>query len=54
MIDPSHIRMIADSSCGCAREFAEHDIDYLPVQSNMGFSRQKGASWACTSEATSS
>jgi len=26
----------------CAREFAEHGIDFLPVQSNMGFSLQKG------------
>jgi dTDP-4-dehydrorhamnose 3,5-epimerase len=26
----------------CAREFAEHGIDFLPLQSNMGFSRQKG------------
>jgi dTDP-4-dehydrorhamnose 3,5-epimerase len=26
----------------CSREFAEHGIDFLPVQSNMGFSRQKG------------
>jgi dTDP-4-dehydrorhamnose 3,5-epimerase len=26
----------------CAREFAEHGINYLPVQSNMGFSVRKG------------
>src|SRR5215472_14732902 len=26
----------------CTREFAEHDIEFLPVQANMGFSRQKG------------
>jgi len=26
----------------CAREFSEHGIDYLPVQSNMGFSLIKG------------
>ena len=26
----------------CAREFSEHGIDFLPVQSNMGFSHQKG------------
>jgi dTDP-4-dehydrorhamnose 3,5-epimerase len=26
----------------CTREFAEHGIDFLPVQSNMGFSLQKG------------
>ncbi|HXP87611.1 MAG TPA: dTDP-4-dehydrorhamnose 3,5-epimerase [Bryobacteraceae bacterium] len=26
----------------CAREFAEHGINFLPVQANMGFSVQKG------------
>lgn len=26
----------------CAREFAEHGIDFLPVQANMGFSLRKG------------
>jgi len=26
----------------CAREFADHGIDFVPVQANMGFSRQKG------------
>ena len=26
----------------CAREFAEHGIDFLPVQANMGFSVRKG------------
>ncbi len=26
----------------CAREFAEHGIGFLPVQSNMGFSLRKG------------
>lgn len=26
----------------CAREFAEHGIDFVPVQSNMGFSVRKG------------
>jgi dTDP-4-dehydrorhamnose 3,5-epimerase len=26
----------------CAREFAEHDLDFLPVQANMGFSRRRG------------
>jgi dTDP-4-dehydrorhamnose 3,5-epimerase len=26
----------------CTREFAEHGIDYTPVQSNMGFSVRKG------------
>jgi len=26
----------------CAREFAEHGIDFLPVQANMGFSIHKG------------
>jgi len=26
----------------CAREFAEHGLDFVPVQSNMGFSVQKG------------
>jgi dTDP-4-dehydrorhamnose 3,5-epimerase len=26
----------------CAREFAEHGIDFLPVQANMGFSLQRG------------
>lgn len=26
----------------CTREFAEHDIEFFPVQANMGFSRQKG------------
>jgi dTDP-4-dehydrorhamnose 3,5-epimerase len=26
----------------CTREFAEHDIEFLPVQANMGFSCQKG------------
>jgi len=26
----------------CAREFAEHDIAFVPVQANMGFSLQKG------------
>jgi len=26
----------------CAREFAEHGLDFLPVQANMGFSIQKG------------
>jgi dTDP-4-dehydrorhamnose 3,5-epimerase len=26
----------------CGREFAEHGIDFLPVQANMGFSVRKG------------
>jgi dTDP-4-dehydrorhamnose 3,5-epimerase len=26
----------------CAREFAEHGLDFLPVQANMGFSARKG------------
>lgn len=26
----------------CAREFAEHGLDFLPVQANMGFSVRKG------------
>ena len=26
----------------CAREFAEHGLDFAPVQANMGFSLQKG------------
>jgi dTDP-4-dehydrorhamnose 3,5-epimerase len=26
----------------CAREFAEHGLDFLPVQANLGFSVQKG------------
>ncbi len=26
----------------CAREFAEHGLDFLPVQANLGFSIQKG------------
>jgi dTDP-4-dehydrorhamnose 3,5-epimerase len=26
----------------CAREFAEHGLDFLPVQANMGFSIRKG------------
>ena len=26
----------------CAREFAEHGINFLPVQANMGFSIRKG------------
>ena len=26
----------------CAREFAEHGLDFLPVQANMGFSLRKG------------
>jgi len=26
----------------CTKEFAEHDIQFLPVQANMGFSRHKG------------
>jgi dTDP-4-dehydrorhamnose 3,5-epimerase len=26
----------------CLREFAEHGIDFVPVQANMGFSVQKG------------
>jgi dTDP-4-dehydrorhamnose 3,5-epimerase len=26
----------------CAREFAEHGIDFVPVQANMGFNVQKG------------
>lgn len=26
----------------CAREFAEHGLDFLPVQANMGFSVSKG------------
>jgi dTDP-4-dehydrorhamnose 3,5-epimerase len=26
----------------CAREFADHGIQYTPVQANMGFSRKKG------------
>jgi dTDP-4-dehydrorhamnose 3,5-epimerase len=26
----------------CAREFAEHGIDFVPVQANMGFSIRKG------------
>jgi dTDP-4-dehydrorhamnose 3,5-epimerase len=26
----------------CAKEFAEHGIDFLPVQANLGFSVQKG------------
>jgi len=26
----------------CARQFAEHGLDFLPVQANMGFSVQKG------------
>ena len=26
----------------CAREFAEHGLDFRPIQANMGFSAQKG------------
>lgn len=26
----------------CAREFAEHNVDFTPVQANMGFSARKG------------
>jgi dTDP-4-dehydrorhamnose 3,5-epimerase len=26
----------------CSREFAEHGLEFLPVQANMGFSRQQG------------
>jgi dTDP-4-dehydrorhamnose 3,5-epimerase len=26
----------------CAREFADHSLNFLPVQANMGFSLQKG------------
>jgi dTDP-4-dehydrorhamnose 3,5-epimerase len=26
----------------CAREFAEHGLDFLPVQANMGFSKRRG------------
>lgn len=26
----------------CAREFADHGINFLPVQANMGYSLQKG------------
>ncbi|HEY1462248.1 MAG TPA: dTDP-4-dehydrorhamnose 3,5-epimerase [Terriglobales bacterium] len=26
----------------CSREFAEHGVDFAPVQANMGFSRKKG------------
>jgi dTDP-4-dehydrorhamnose 3,5-epimerase len=26
----------------CSREFTEHGINFVPVQSNMGFSRQRG------------
>lgn len=26
----------------CVREFQEHGLDFLPVQANLGFSRQKG------------
>jgi len=26
----------------CAREFAEHGLDFLPVQANMGFSAREG------------
>ncbi len=26
----------------CSQEFAEHDINFLPVQANMGFSIHKG------------
>jgi dTDP-4-dehydrorhamnose 3,5-epimerase len=26
----------------CVREFAEHDVDFLPVQANLGFSIRKG------------
>src|SRR3989454_7568006 len=26
----------------CARDFAEHGLDFLPVQANMGFSVRKG------------
>lgn len=26
----------------CAREFADHDIKFMPVQANMGFSHRKG------------
>jgi dTDP-4-dehydrorhamnose 3,5-epimerase len=26
----------------CAREFAEHNVDFSPVQANMGFSVQRG------------
>lgn len=26
----------------CAREFAEHGLDFLPVQANMGYSARKG------------
>jgi len=26
----------------CTREFAEHGLDFLPVQANMGFSARKG------------
>ncbi len=28
----------------CAREFAEHAINFLPVQANLGFSNSGGAS----------
>jgi dTDP-4-dehydrorhamnose 3,5-epimerase len=27
----------------CAREFAEHGLDFVPVQANMGFSKRRGA-----------
>jgi dTDP-4-dehydrorhamnose 3,5-epimerase len=26
----------------CAREFSDHGLDFVPVQANMGFSRQRG------------
>jgi dTDP-4-dehydrorhamnose 3,5-epimerase len=26
----------------CAREFAKHGIEFLPVQANLGFSERKG------------
>jgi dTDP-4-dehydrorhamnose 3,5-epimerase len=26
----------------CAREFAEHGLNFVPVQANLGFSKQKG------------
>jgi len=30
------------SRAWCMREFAEHGIDFVPVQANVGFSRKKG------------
>ena len=36
--------MIAADSCerGVVREFAEHGIEFVPVQANLGFSVRKG------------